>query len=304
MVVQFAPATRSAAKARIALTGPSGSGKTYTGLALACALADKVAVIDTERGSASKYVGINGWSFDTLAPQTFSPQSLTEALAVAGGEGYGCLLVDSLSHYWMGVGGMLERVDLLARTKGGGNQFAGWKEARPEERRMIDALVAYPGHLIVTLRVKTEYVLEENEKGKKVPRKVGMRPEQREGLEYEFDVIGDLDLDNNLMVSKTRIPMLHGAVIQKPGPELAVTIRDWLADGIETAGPMTYRAQALDPDATKERLLELLATVKSEGLAGAPVTDQDGQPTVLEHLIIARGRAMAAVAAEHELEGV
>lgn len=304
MVVQFTPATRSAAKARIALTGPSGSGKTYTGLALAAALADKVAVIDTERGSASKYVGINGWAFDTLAPTSFSPQSLTEALAVAGGAGYGCVLIDSLSHYWMGVGGMLEQVDLLSKKNSGGNSFGGWKDARPLERRMVDSLVSYPGHLIVTLRVKTEYIIEEDSRGKKVPRKIGLRPEQREGLEYEFDVIGDLDLDNNLIVSKTRIPMLHGAVIPKPGPALAVTIADWLADGEETVGPMAYRAQALDPDATKEQLLELLAAVKAEGLAGAPVTDQDGQPTVLEQLIIARGRALAAVAAEHELEGV
>jgi hypothetical protein len=291
MAVQFTPATRSAAKARIALAGPSGSGKTYTGLSLACRLAERVAVIDTERGSASKYVGLNGWKFDTLAPNSFSPTSLTEALAVAGGEGYGCVLVDSLSHYWMGVDGMLEQVDRRAK---GGNNFSGWKEARPDERRMIDALVSYPGHVIVTLRVKTEYVIEQNDRGKSVPRKVGLRPEQREGIEYEFDVIGDLDLDNTLTVSKTRIPMLHGATIVKPGPELGETIRDWLADGVETAGPISYREDALGPDATVVSLRELLTTVRAAGLLNAPVVDADGQPTVLGDLVVARGRALAA----------
>lgn len=291
MTVKFTPATRSAAKARIALAGPSGSGKTYTGLSLACRLAERVAVIDTERGSASKYVGLNGWAFDSLAPTSFSPQSLTEALAVAGGEGYGCVLVDSLSHYWMGVDGMLEQVDRRAK---GGNNFSGWKEARPDERRMIDSLVSYPGHVIVTLRVKTEYVIEENDRGKKVPRKVGLRPEQREGIEYEFDVIGDLDLDNTLTVSKTRIPMLHGASITKPGPELGETIRDWLADGEEVAGPLSYRADALSPDATVQSLRDLLAKVKSAGLSNAPVIDADDRPTVLEALVIARGRVLAA----------
>lgn len=290
MTIKFAPATRSAAKARIALAGPSGSGKTYTGLSLACRLADQVAVVDTERGSASKYVGLNGWSFDTFAPNSFSPQSLTEALAVAAGAGYGCIVVDSLSHYWMGVDGMLEQVDRRAK---GGNNFSGWKEARPDERRMIDALVSYPGHIIVTLRVKTEYVIEQNDRGKSVPRKVGLRPEQREGIEYEFDVIGDLDLDNTLSVSKTRIPMLHGAVILKPGPELGETIRDWLADGEETTGPLTYRAQALDPDTTVEQLRVLLRTVQDAGLGNAPVTDSAGKPTVLAELIVARGRALA-----------
>jgi len=290
MTIKFAPATRSAAKARIALAGPSGSGKTYTGLSLACRLADKVAVVDTERGSASKYAGLNAWAFDTVTPNTFSPQSLTETLAVAAGEGYGCILIDSLSHYWMGVDGMLEQVDRRAK---GGNNFSGWKEARPDERRMIDALVSYPGHVIVTLRVKTEYVIEENDRGKKVPRKVGLRPEQREGIEYEFDVIGDLDLDNTLSVSKTRIPMLHGAVIAKPGPELAETIRDWLADGEETTGPLAYRAEALDPAVTVEQLRTLHDTVKAGGLLNAPVTDADGNPTVLGDLIVARGRALA-----------
>ena len=290
--IKFAPATRAAAKARIALAGPSGSGKTYTGLSLACRLAERVAVIDTERGSASKYVGLNGWAFDSLAPTSFSPHSLTEALAVAGGEGYGCILIDSLSHYWMGVDGMLEQVDRLARSKGGGNSFAGWKEARPDERRMIDALVSYPGHVIVTLRVKTEYVIEEDARGRKVPRKVGLRPEQREGLEYEMDVVGDLDHDNTLSISKTRIPMLHGAVITRPGPELAETIRDWLAEGEDVAGPLTYRTDALSPDATVESLRALLATVETAGLSNAPVTDAQGHPTVLRDLVVARGRAL------------
>lgn len=295
MTVQFVPATRAAAKARIALAGPSGSGKTYTGLSLACRLADKVAVIDTERGSASKYVGLNGWQFDTLAPDSFSPQSLIEALAVAAGGGYGCILIDSLSHYWMGVDGMLEQVDRKTSASRSTASFSsGWKDMAPVERRMLDALVSYPGHVIATLRVKTEYVIEQNDRGKSVPRKVGLKPIQREGLEYEFDVIGDLDLDNTLTVSKTRIPMLHGAVILKPGPELGETIRDWLADGVETVGPLAYRAEALDVDVTVNQLRELLARVRTANLLNAPVVDADGNPTVLGDLIVARGRLLAA----------
>ena len=141
MSIEFLPATRAAAKARIALAGPSGSGKTYTALALATTLGT-TAVVDTERGSASKYAGINGWEFSTIAPQSFSPTSLVEALAAASAGGFGCVVVDSLSHYWMGVDGMLEQVDRRAK---GGNNFSGWKEACPDERRMIDALVPTPG---------------------------------------------------------------------------------------------------------------------------------------------------------------
>lgn len=284
MTIEFTPATRKSTKARIALAGPSGSGKTYTALALATALGDQVAVVDTERGSAAKYEGINGWQFHTWVPQSFSPTSLVEALAVASGAGFEVVVVDSLSHYWMGVDGMLEQADRRAK---GGNTFSGWKEARPDERRMIDALAAYPGHVIVTLRVKTEYVIEKDDRGKSVPRKVGLKPEQREGIEYEFDLVGDLDLDNTLSVSKSRIPALSRAVVPLPGAELADTIREWLSDGETALGALDYREQALKAT-DKATLKQLGQTVKARGLAGAPVVDEHGTSTVLFELIVAR----------------
>lgn len=290
MSIEFAPATRAASKARIALAGPSGSGKTYTALALATRLSDNVGVIDTERGRASLYVGVNGWEFATHNPQSFSPTSLTEALAVAAGNGIGCIVVDSLSHYWMGVDGMLEQADRKAKN---GNSFSGWKEVRPDERRMLDALASFPGHVIVTLRVKTEYVIEENERGKKVPRKVGMKPEQREGIEYEFDVVGDLDLENVLSVSKSRIPSLSRAVIAEPGPDLADTINAWLSDGEATAGPMDYREQALKAGTAAE-LRTLWEKVRKLGISGAPVMDEQDVPTVLGDLIRDLGQTKTA----------
>lgn len=294
-MIEFVPATRAATKARICLAGPSGSGKTYTGLVIAHQLAGdgRLGVIDSERGKAQMYKGINGWDWDTYCPQTYAPSALTEALGVAAGAGFTAVLLDSWSHYWSGVDGMLEQVDRRAK---GGNNFSGWKEVRPDERRMIDAIVSYPGHVVVTLRVKTEYVVEQVERGgrmQSVPRKVGLKPEQREGLEYEFDLIGDMDLDNTLTVSKTRLPMLHGAVISKPGPELADTIRDWLAEGEDVPGPLLYRSEALNPDATRDSLLSLLSKVTAAGLVNAPMTDGDGNPTVLGDLIKARGRALA-----------
>jgi hypothetical protein len=297
--ILFEDATKRAAKARIALAGPSGSGKTWTGLLLGCYLAQaeggQLAVIDTERGSAAKYAGENGWRFKHASPQSFAPDALIEALGVAAGAGFPAVLIDSWSHYWMGVDGMLEQVDKrTAASRSNSSYSSGWKEMAPVERRMVDAIVSYPGHVIATLRVKTEYVIEKDDRGKSKPVKVGMKPQQREGLEYEFDMEGDLDHENTLSVSKTRIPMLNGAVIVKPGEELAVTIRDWLADGEEVAGPLAYRADALDPDATVASLRELLATIKTAGLGNAPVTDGQGNPTVLETLVVSRGRALSA----------
>lgn len=278
----FQPATRTSTRARVALCGPSGSGKTYTALTLAHALGERIAVVDTERGSASKYAGVNGWSFDTVAPGSFAPDALTGLLAEAGQAGYDVFLLDSWSHYWMGVDGMLEQVDRRAKN---GNNFSGWKEVRPEERRMIDALIAYPGHVIATLRVKTEYVIEENDRGKKVPRKVGLKPEQRDGVEYEFDLVGDMDHDNTLTVSKSRIPALTRAVIQQPDAELGNTIRSWLEDGESVPDAREIRERAMADTATVEEIVALGAQAVKLGIGHAAVPDGDGQPIALVDLL-------------------
>lgn len=272
----FHPATRTASKARIALAGPSGSGKTYTALAFAHTLGERVAVIDTERGSASKYAGLNGWAFDTVTPDSFSPDSLVALLGEAAE--YDVVVVDSLSHYWMGVDGMLEQADKMKR---GANSFSGWKEARPAERRMIDALVSHPGHVIVTMRTKTEYVIEENDRGKKEPRKVGMKPEQREGIEYEFDVVGELDFDNTLTVSKSRIHTLAKAIVPMPGAEFAEKIADWLSEGMQVPTPIEYRDRLLAAS-TSDEVGAIGAEIRAHQMGGAAVVVDGVTGTLLE----------------------
>lgn len=281
MTLAFKPATREASYARIALSGPSGAGKTYTALVLAHSLAEKVAVIDTERGSASKYVGLNGWEFDTVQPDSFSPKSLVELLGMAAGGEYGCVVIDSLSHYWMGADGMLEQADRHAVR---GNTFAGWKEVRPDERRMIDALVSFPGHVVVTMRSKTEYVIEENERGKKQPRKVGMKPEQREGIEYEFDVVGDMDHDNTLTVVKSRIHTLAKAVVPLPGEEFGEQIKAWLTEGAAIPTVAEYRKKALTLK-TVDELKALYEEAWAHKLTSAPTVDENQNPTLLGEFI-------------------
>lgn len=287
-MITFEPATKAGAKARIALTGPPGSGKTYTALALAFGLGRNVVVVDTERGTASKYAGLNGWEFQRLNVHSYSPQSLVEILGAAAGQGFEVLILDSWSHYWEGIDGMLEQVD----RRSGANKFtSGWKEMRPEERRMVDALLAFPGHLIVTLRSKVEYVIVENERGKKEPRKVGLKPIQREGVEYEFDLVGDLDLDNKMTVSKTRMPELARRIIPEPGTELGEQIKAWLDDGVARPTVAEYRDRALAAGQTYTALLELYREIERDGMIGAPTTAADGSPAILGELIRSRGLA-------------
>lgn len=252
MTFTFAKATKKAAKGRVALDGPSGSGKTYTALMLATNLGERIAVIDTEHGSASKYADM--FSFDTLHLERYSPQILIEALAAAAAGGYDVAVIDSLSHFWMGTDGMLEQVDKAAK-RSGGHGMSGWKEMRPVERQMVESLLAFPGHIICTLRVKTDWVEGENTRGKKQMLKVGTKAEQREGLEYEFDVVASMDLSNELTVVKSRCPALSGEIVMRPGRDFAETFKAWLEDG-EAAGP-TIRDELLghiDAAADKDQL--------------------------------------------------
>jgi hypothetical protein len=214
----------------MALIGPSGSGKTYTGLRIAAGLGQKIAVVDTERGSASKYA--DKWSFDVCELTSFSPTEYVKAIHEAETAGYDVLVIDSLSHAWMGRDGALELVDKAAKRQQSGNSFGAWREVTPLHNQMIDAILGANLHAIVTMRTKMDYVQERDEKsGRTVIRKVGLQPVQRDGLEYEFDVIGDLDMDNNLVIGKSRCEALTGQVYAKAGENVAVTLRAWLTDG-------------------------------------------------------------------------
>jgi hypothetical protein len=283
----FSHASKEQAKARIALTGPSGSGKTYTALVVGTQLGKRVAVIDTERGSAAKYA--DQFSFDTLQLVTFEPAALVDALAVAAHDGYDVMIVDSFSHFWSGAGGMLEQVDNAAKRAGSGGNFAGWREARPMERAMFDALLAYPGHVIVTMRAKTEYVVETDERGRKVPRKVGLKPEQRDGIEYEFDIVGELDQENTLVISKSRAKSLSGMVIAKPDTRFAEDVLAWLNAGRPAPTVADYVATATAADATYQQLRALYEEVSRRNLLDAAVLDADGRPVTLAKLIVQRG---------------
>lgn len=233
-VFQFQKADKLQRKARIALIGPSGSGKTYTGLAIASGMGDNIAVIDTENYSSTLYA--DKFNFSVLGLDTFGPETYIEAIHAAERAGFDVLIIDSLSHAWMGKDGALEQVDKAARRYGN-NSYAAWRDVTPKHNALVDAMIRCKCHLIVTMRAKTEYVINKDEKGKTVVNKVGLAPVQRDGLEYEFDFVADMDWDNNLIESKTRWPSLKGAVINKPGPELGKQIVAWLSAGDPTPEP-------------------------------------------------------------------
>lgn len=217
----FRKAARHAVKARIALAGPSGSGKTYTGLVLATSLAGegRVAVLDTEKGSSELYA--DEFDFDVMhLDPPFSPERYVAGIQAAVEAGYTAILIDSLSHAWADEGGVLDIVDQEAvRTQG--NKFAAWRKGTPEQQKLLGGLIRSPIHTIVTMRSKQDYAVDTDDRGRTRVRKLGLAPIQREGVEYEFSVFGELDLDHTLSISKSRYASLQDLVIKKPGTDFA-----------------------------------------------------------------------------------
>lgn len=236
----FEVATRKKAKLRLALAGPSGSGKTLSALMIAGGMTDgdwsHVALIDTEHERARFYADRSEWDigeflYQPLFPPYKSQKYIEYATAGAAAVGEdGVLIVDSLSHAWEGEGGVLEYKSEVAK-KQGKNDYTAWDEAGKMQNTLINSLLSLPCHVIVTLRTKTAYTMEVNDRGKNVPVKIGLAPIQRENTEYEFDIVLNLDRQHYATASKdtTFLDDFNAPIT----PEIGAKIRDWLAEGKE-----------------------------------------------------------------------
>ena len=234
----FKPAERKATKLRMSIAGPAKAGKTLTALRVMRGLVGpegRIAVIDTEHGSAAKFQGASfagdlPVEFDADEMSDFGPVAYVEKLHEAEKAGYDGVIIDSLSHAWQGRGGALELVEKQS-SKIGGNSFAAWAIVTPQHQDMIEAILKSPAHVIVTMRKKMDYVLEEYSDAqgnkKQRPRKVGLAIVQRDGIEYEFDVNADIDSEHNCMISGSRLSNIDGKSFLKPGADLASEILAW-----------------------------------------------------------------------------
>lgn len=241
MSFEIKKATRKQLRLKLSLTGPPGAGKSYTALRLAHHLSDRrVCVIDTEAGNSQKYAGevdADGarFDFDLIELQSFSPDDYIAAVRQAEASGrYDTVVIDTLSHEWFGKGGALEMADQARLRSRSDNGYFAWKDVTPKHNEMIEAMLRSRLHVIATLRSKVAYALEEyldDGRAKTRPVKVGLAPITREGVEYEFDITGVLDMQHNLIVDKTRCSALAGQVYAKAGRELALALKAWLSQG-------------------------------------------------------------------------
>ena len=236
MALEFKRAVKQSAKLRMALIGISGTGKTYGALRLATGMGGKIAVIDTEHGRASRYA--HKFTFDKLELDTFSPTTYIQAIQAAEQAGYDILIIDSLSHAWIGKDGALEQVDRAARAQRSQNTFTAWRDVTPLHNQLVEAITTSSLHVIATMRSKAKYDLEKDDRGKLVPRKIGMEPMQRDGLEYEFDLVGFLDYSHNYVISNSTLDSLHPMDVL---PELSEDIGKHILADITGNGTLPER---------------------------------------------------------------
>jgi hypothetical protein len=234
--LQFAPAQKSKCKLRCAIFGPSGSGKTFSALRIASGMGGKIAVIDTEFGSASKYA--DRFKFDTLSLNNPTIDMYIQAMIAAGNAGYEVLILDSLSHGWQEL---LKEIDQLAKTKFKGNTWSAWSEGTPKQQELVKFIQTYPGHVIATMRSKTEWQTEQGTNGKTRPVRVGLTPEQGKGIEYEFDMLLELGTEHFCTVIKDRTGKYQDKIIEKPGEDFGKELISWLNSGsVSTQQNGTY----------------------------------------------------------------
>lgn len=229
----FQKAERKRAKLRLGICGTSGSGKTFSALLIAKGLGKKIAVVDTENHSAELYAGKEGMpEYDVcLLSPPYETEKYITAINEAEKAGYDVIILDSISHAWAGEGGLLDQQGKIADS-GRGNSYTAWRNVTPKHNKFIEKMLSCNLHLIATMRSKTEYALQTNDKGKQEPKKIGMAPIQREGMDFEFTTVLDMDASHNAIPSKDRTGLFDGKIFI-PSSATGEALKNWLETGIE-----------------------------------------------------------------------
>jgi hypothetical protein len=226
-------ATKRRAKLRLGMSGPAGSGKTYSALLIAGGLGGRIGMIDTEHGSGDLYADLlpEGYDVLQLAPP-FTPARYIEAIHALEDAGVQTIIVDSLTHAWSGEGGSLDRQGKIADKSG--NSWQAWRQVTPEHNALVEALLQSRCHIIATMRAKTEYVQEKDERtGRQTVRKIGLAPIMRDGIEYEFTTFLELDLHHMAYAGKDRTRLFDGSIF-KPELDTGRQLLSWLDAGVDT----------------------------------------------------------------------
>ena len=268
--MEIRKALRKQAKIKLALQGSAGSGKTFSALLLASGMTvwPKIAVIDTENHSADLYAHLGEFNVLQLS-KPFSPERYISAIEICEQEGMEVIIIDSITHEWEGSGGIL---DIHGNMPG--NSFTNWSKITPRHNAFVQKILESPCHIICSIRTKTDYVLSEKN-GKMVPEKVGMKGITRDGMDYEFTIVFDLDLKHNATASKDRTGLFmdkpEGIITQEHGRR----ILQWCKKGtsleevilqVNSATSIEQLKQLYKENPEYQAQIQPLATVRKEQL--------------------------------------
>jgi len=284
MDLQLKKAQRSKAFLKLGISSPSGGGKTLGALMIGIGLMNikhpeltpaerwnKIAIIDTENGSGELYVNttysgahIGEYSAVTLQPP-FEAGKYTDAIELCAQSGIEVCILDSLTHLWTGEGGLLEQQS--AATKRSGNSYTAWRDITPQLTRFVETMLQTPMHIIATMRSKQEYVQEKDEKsGKTTVRKLGLEPEMRKGMEYEFTTFLEIDESHTAFGSKDRTSLFDQKYFRIE-PKIGETMMEWLDSGVakEPVVVATQQHKASKEDAMKAIKSEIVTLLNECG---------------------------------------
>jgi hypothetical protein len=225
--MELRQAHRKQAKIKLALQGPSGSGKTMSALLLASGITDysKIAVIDTENHSADLYAHLGEYNVLQLS-KPFTPERYIKAIEVCEKASMEVIIIDSITHEWEGAGGILSIHGAMA-----GNSFTNWNKITPRHNAFVQKILESQCHIISTIRTKSDYTLTDKN-GKMVPEKVGLKGIQRDGIDFEFTIVFDLDIKHMAKASKDRTGQFMDQPEEVITPFYGKKILEWCSSGI------------------------------------------------------------------------
>jgi len=272
-ILQLKKAQRTKAKLKLGISAPSGGGKTLGALLIAYGLMkekypdlldaelwEKVAIVDTENGSGELYVGkeisnikIGVYNSVTLSAP-FEADKYTTAIALCKEAGIEVCIIDSTTHLWSGEGGLLEQQNTAAKRSG--NSYTAWRDITPQHNKFVEAMLQTDMHIIATMRSKTDYVQEKDSAGKTTVRKIGLNPIQRDGMEYEFTLFFDVDVDHMAFASKDRTSLYDQKSV-KITPAVGRELMKWLEGGTanETEVVAVKSSTPIEDDKAETHLL-------------------------------------------------
>lgn len=269
--MKFEKAKRSKTFLKLAITGPSGSGKTYSALRLARGFvgeSGKIAFIDTENGSASNYDSLTDFDVINMEPP-YTHNKYIDGINMAVKEGYDFLVIDSASHLWQWV---LDEKGKLDDQTGASKSFQNWNKAGGWLKEAMNTILQSPIHIMFCMRSKTEYVLEKNEKGYTVPRKIGMCPVMRDGIEYEFTIVFDVSFNHYTTSGKDRTNLFVDQVFQIT-EETGRLIKNWHENAPDA------KVKATQDTDEKSELVEKLISLTGK-------TESDVHATIFKHFSV------------------